>query len=347
MDDLIPPGPETEPPAADVLAQMAQGLLVSQTLVAAEDLDLFTFLSAKGAATVAEVAAGVGVDERPAEIVLTACAALGLVERDGAGFRNTPVADHYLVRGRPYFFGDYIRMLRDHAFTGWMRVTEAVRSNRPSRWTAEQREDIFTSENRAKLFWDGLYPLSAVTARALGEAVDLGGVTRLLDVGGGGAAFDIELCRRYPGLRATVYDLPHVCEHAAERIGAAGLSERVSPHPGDFFADEELPDGHDAILLSMIMHDWDEARNRELLGKCFRALPRGGLLVISELLVDDDRTGPLDAALMSLNMLVATWGRNYTAGEYGDWLRAAGFDDVRTVRFRAPGANGAVLARKP
>ena len=69
--------------------------------------------------------------------------------------------------------------------------------------------------------------------------------------------------------------------------------------------------------------------------------------MISELLVNDEKTGPPAAALMSLTMLVETVGRNYTAAEYGQWLHDTGFVDVQTVAFEAPGANGAVLPRKP
>jgi hypothetical protein len=71
------------------------------------------------------------------------------------------------------------------------------------------------------------------------------------------------------------------------------------------------------------------------------------MIIISELLVDDDKSGPAAAALMSLNMLIETEGRNYTASEYTAWLKDAGFVEPRTVRFDAPGANGAVIARKP
>ena len=69
--------------------------------------------------------------------------------------------------------------------------------------------------------------------------------------------------------------------------------------------------------------------------------------MISELLVNDEKTGPPPAALMSLNMLVETEGRNYTPAEYSSWLDETGFIDIRTVWFDAPGANGAVTARKP
>ncbi|TCC32659.1 methyltransferase, partial [Kribbella capetownensis] len=110
----------------------------------------------------------------------------------------------------------------------------------------------------------------------------------------------------------------------------------------------ELPAGHDVVLLSMIMHDWTPEQDLAILRKCFAALPSGGRIVISELLVNDEKTGPPAAALMSLNMLVETaGGRNYTAAEYEHWLHATGFVDVQTLSFEAPGANGAVIARKP
>ncbi|GAB2331962.1 methyltransferase [Streptomyces griseoincarnatus] len=346
------------PPALAGLLQITGGMWAAQTLASAVEIGLFTHLAAVGGATAAELAAGLGLGSRPAEVLLTACAALNLLNTDGppppgdpsaaAGpqYRNSPTADAYLVRERPHYLGDYIIMVRDHTTPGWLRITEALRSDAPSRWTPEQQDRIFDEENRSTAFWDGLFPLSSLTARALGEAVDLGGTRRLLDVGGGGGAFAIELCRRFPELRTTVYDLPFVCAYTDKRVAAAGLSERISTYPGDFFAEPELPGGHDAVLLSMILHDWDEPRNRRLLAACHRALSPGGLIVVSELLVHDDKTGPLDAALMSMNMLVGTWGRNYTAAEYGSWLRETGFREVRTVPFNGPGANGAVIARK-
>jgi hypothetical protein len=70
-------------------------------------------------------------------------------------------------------------------------------------------------------------------------------------------------------------------------------------------------------------------------------------VLICELLVDDDKTGPPPAALMSLNMLIETTGRNYTAAEYSNWLTDVGFIDPHVIPFHAPGANGIVTARKP
>jgi hypothetical protein len=197
------------------------------------------------------------------------------------------------------------------------------------------------------VFWEAMHALSTLTADALGRAIDLSDAHRLPDVGGGSAAFDIELCRQYPNLTATVYDLPKIVDIAAGKIREAGLAERIKTVAGDFFAEPSLPGGHDTILLSMIMHDWAEDRSRAILQKCWSALPSGGQVLIVELLVNDARTGPPSAALMSLNMLVETEGRNYTPAEYITWLEDLGFHDVRTVWFEAAGANGAMIGRKP
>jgi len=192
-----------------------------------------------------------------------------------------------------------------------------------------------------------MHSLSSFTARVLGQAVDFGSAKEVLDVGGGSGAYDIELCRLYPKLESTVYDLEPVTRIAAENAKKAGLDGRVRTHPGNFFTDASFPAGHDMHLFSMILHDWNEEKNRTLLRKSFGALPKGGRVVVSELLVNDEKTGPVPAALTSLNMLVETEGRNYSAAEYAAWIRDAGFRDVETVTFDAPGANGAVVAVKP
>ena len=332
------------------LMQLSTGFWAFKTLAAAHELDLFTRLSGAPGTTSDELAAALGVDQRPAEMLLTGCAALGLLEKDGAGYVNSALAEEFLVRGKPYYFGGWVAMLDHRLYPGWGKLTEAVRTNRPTTWDPQRQQSLFDGVDPEMLafFWEAMHSLSTFTAHSLGSTVDLSTHRSLLDIGGGSGAYDIELCRLYPDLTATVYELPHVAEVAAEKVNDAGLSERIGTIAGDFFADPAFPSEHDVILLSMIMHDWSEEQDRELLRKCWEALPSGGEVIISELLVDDEKTGPPPAALMSLNMLIETeGGRNYTSAEYGGWLRELGFRDIRTVRFDAPGANGAVIARKP
>lgn len=328
------------------LMDLVTGFWSFKTFAAAVELDLFTRLAGGRVLTVAEL----GLPERPADLLLTACASLGLLERDGDGYRNSPLAEEFLVRGRPFYFGGQVAYCDRRTYLPWHRVGEALRSDKPLTWDPATQESMFQTADPELLatFWEAMYSTSSFTARALGEAVDLGGHRRLLDVGGGAGAFPITLCGRFPGLSATVLDLPHVCEIAADKIEAAGLSGRIATTPGDFLRDPELPGGHDVILFSMILHDWDETQNRQLLTKAYAALPPGGLVIVSELLLNAARTGPAPAALMGMNMLVETeGGRNYSDAEYAEWIAGAGFTGVRVVPFDAPGANGVVLGTKP
>ena len=331
------------------LMQMATAFWAFKTLATAVDMDLFTHLSATPM-TAAELAKWFRIEERPAEMLLTGCAGLGLLGRENGRYGNTSLAENFLVRGGCYYFGGFVTMLNRRLYSGWDKLPEAISTNRPTTWNPDKQASLFEGADPAMMqtFWQAMHSLSIFTARALGEAVDFTRFRRLLDVGGGSGAFDIELCLRFPELSATIYDLPFVTDLARERIIEAGLNTRITAQPGDFFADTKYPPAHDVILLSMIMHDWSEQENRVILRKCYEALSTGGMVVISELLVNDDKTGPAPAALMSLNMLIETvGGRNYTANEVRVWLEDIGYRDVHVVWFEAAGANGAVIGYKP
>jgi 3-hydroxy-5-methyl-1-naphthoate 3-O-methyltransferase len=272
-----------------------------------------------------ELAHAVGMHERPAEMLLTGCAALGLLHKEGDRYHNSPLAEEFLVRGKPYYFGGWVQMLDMRLYPSWGKLIEALRTNRPTTWDPEMQHSLFESEEPATLalFWEAMHSLSMFTARIFGEAVDFTPFHHLLDLGGGSGAYAIELCRRYPHLRATVYDLPVVANIAADKVAQARLADRNQIVSGDFFADEQLPTEHDVMLLSKVLHDWSGAKSRALLCKCYQALPSGGAVIIDELLVNDEKTGPAPAALMSLNMLIEAEGRNYTAAEYAAWLTEA------------------------
>jgi 3-hydroxy-5-methyl-1-naphthoate 3-O-methyltransferase len=257
--------------------QLATAFWAFKTLAAANELDLFTRIAESGT-TAAELAKSLAMADRPAEMLLTGCASLGLLEKRNGRYRNSPLAEKFLVRGGRYYFGGFVTMLDKRLYPGWDKLPEALKTNRPTTWDPDKQESLFdnTDPSMMATFWQAMHSLSTFTARVLGQAVDFSGFKRLLDVGGGSGAFDIELCRLYPDLRATIYDLPFVTEIATRNAAAAGLQDRVTTTSGNFFKDDQFPSGYDVILLSMIMHDWSEAENRVILRKCFDALPSGG-----------------------------------------------------------------------
>src|SRR5207237_448116 len=80
--------------------------------------------------------------------------------------------------------------------------------------------------------------------------------------------------RRYPELRAVVFDLPGTQALAQELIAATDVAGCLELRAGDFFTDR-LPDA-DLYALGRIVHDWSEPRIRQLLHKVYEQLPAGG-----------------------------------------------------------------------
>ncbi|MEU1054433.1 methyltransferase [Streptomyces sp. NPDC005876] len=340
----------TEQPLSTVpLMQLNAGFWSFKTFATALELNLFTRLAGQRTVTLGEIAEELDIHERPADMFLVACASLGLLEKECDGYRNSALSEEFLVQGRPRYFGGFVRYCDQREYSAWGHLIDALRSNRPLTWSPGEQDSLFSAEDpvMTSLFWEAMHSMSCDTARTLGEVYDFTRHRRLLDVGGGSGAYPIELCSRYPGLKATVFDLEHVCHIAERKVREAGLDLSVSMAVGDFQTDARLPGGHDVVLLSSILHDWDEPTGRSLLRKCWEALEPGGVILISELLLNADRDGPPEAALMGLNMIVETEGdKNYSGTEYRSWLLDAGFRQPCVVPFEAPGANGAVVALK-
>jgi predicted TPR repeat methyltransferase len=100
---------------------------------------------------------------------------------------------------------------------------------------------------RARHFTRMLYELHQPLADELAGFLDLSGVDRLMDLGGGSGAMSLALLRRYPKLTVTVVDIANVCAAGSEIAAENSLEDRITFHPADFLQDE-LPSRFDVVL---------------------------------------------------------------------------------------------------
>src|SRR5262245_9195448 len=77
-----------ELPSVIPLMALSTGFWAFKTLAAAHELDLFSRLAGGAGITVAGLKEALGLHPRPAEMLLTGCAALGLLEKTDRGYRN-------------------------------------------------------------------------------------------------------------------------------------------------------------------------------------------------------------------------------------------------------------------
>ncbi len=293
----------------------------SRVLLTAYELGVFTALGDQAQAAAA-VAAALGTDARATDRLLNALVTMGMLEKRRDRFVNGAFAARHLVRGKPGFMSGLMHSV--HLWSSWSTLTKAVREGHAvtSRETGA-RGDTWRDAFIAAMHWRGAQQAPEVVAM-----IDLQGVARVLDAGGGSGVYAMAFARARSGLHATVFDLPEIVSITRRYVEEAGFSDRVAIVSGDLTRDE-LGRGFDLVFLSAIVHSFPPEENRRLVQKAARALNPGGRVVVQDFLMDEDRSGPLSTALFALNMLVATEaGDTYTEPEIREWMRAAGLNAI-------------------
>lgn len=309
------------------VVDLIEAFRCSKVMFTAVSLAIFDRLE-QAPAGVGELAAEKSCNAGALERLLDACVAIGLLERAGDCYRNLPVASRYLRRDSPETLTGYILYSDRILYPLWGNLEDAVREG-SHRWQqtfggkAGIFDELFSSEESKVTFIAGMHGMGLLSSPSAISAVDLSRFRHLCDLGGATGHLAIEACRQYPGLRATVFDLPAVVPQARRYIEQAGLTARMEACGGDFFADP-LP-AADFYALGRILHDWSEPKIAALIEKIYQRLPEGGGLLICEKILYPFKDGPVTANLQSLNMLVVTEGKERTAAEYEALLRRAGF----------------------
>ena len=310
----------------DELERLARGFQPACVLLAATELDLFGVMGGE-AFTASQAAEKLGSDLRGTTILLDALAALKLLHKAGERYEVPASVANLLTAGRP---GNQLAMMQHQAncLRRWARLAEVVKTGRPA-----PREPSIRGE--AADYASFIEAMDNVSGPVAGKIVaDLQPLEfrHLLDVGGASGSWTIEFLRANPGARATLFDLPVVLPQAQERLRAAGLLDRVTLAPGDFYVDP-LPAGADLAWVSAIVHQNSREQNRELFGRVFAALTSGGQILIRDYLMEASRISPVGGALFAVNMLSATEkGGTFTFDELREDLEHAGFADVKIVR---------------
>lgn len=278
-----------------------------------------------------ELRAEIGLQHRPAVVLFTALRAMGLLTTDSLErLCLSPLCREHLVPGTEFDVSGYIALAGESP--GVREMIERLKTNRPTgasdsdEGTAfiyrEGTESAMEAEASARFLTLSLAGRAKNVAPVLAERVSLEDANTLLDVGGGSGIYSIAWLRRHPALRAIVWDRPEVLKVAREMAEQYGVADRMEFVPGDMFVDP-VP-AADVVLLSNILHDWDEPECRTLVQRCAGALPSGGRLLIHDVLLSDDHSGPLPIALYSAALFTLTEGRAYSAREFQGWLVEAG-----------------------
>jgi hypothetical protein len=309
------------------LLAVASSFQECRILLTAAQLDLFTKLEARPR-TVDDLCADEGWSSRGLAILMDALAAQGLLDRssDGRYRVNSSITGLLAKGGRDSILP--LVLHRGTMWETWSHLTEIVRTG-----TNPSGRDILSrSTEDMEAFIGAMHVIALRKAEEIADSIDLKSFTRMLDIGGASGTYIMAFLKRSPNMTATLFDLPEVVKMAMNRLTESGFIDRVQLVPGDYNTDE-LPKGHDLVLLSAIIHSNDREVNARLYSKIYAALAPGGTILIRDYFLDSSRTIPPDGAIFAVNMLAATTGgTSYTFEEVREDLEIAGFKDVRMIR---------------
>lgn len=150
----------------------------------------------------------------------------------------------------------------------------------------------------------------------------------IADIGGADGTLLAELLTRFPELQGTVFDLPGVVSKAADVLAEAGVADRATAVAGNFFVDT-VPTA-DIYVMSVVLHDWDDASALTILRSVAKAAAAGARLVLVETVLPEG-DGPHYTKMLDVTMLAMLGGRERTEKQWRRLLAEAGFVIDRIV----------------
>ncbi|MRN68508.1 MAG: hypothetical protein FIO04_02290, partial [Nitrosopumilales archaeon] len=202
------------------------------------------------------------------------------------------------------YIGDVVSMFDERLYKRWDKLSQALKTNKPIE--EKQVADIESLFDKAKSnqeveqvqkFTHAMYGISIGPAMALAKNVDFSNHKKMMDIGGGSGVYAIQVVANSPNnMSAVVLDSKPVCQVADRYIQQYDLQDKVQTVTFDFFKDR---------------------------------LPENGTIIISEWLLNDEKTGPIPSALMGLTMIVEnSGGRGYSYNEILQMLTEVGFKNI-------------------
>jgi O-methyltransferase domain/Dimerisation domain len=327
----------SEPVMPGRILDLGLGFWGSKTLLSAIELGVFSELAQRPLDSEA-LRGRLGLAPRSARDFFDALVALGMLQREGDQYSNTPETDLFLDRAKPSYIGGMLEMANARLYGFWGSLTDGLRTGQPQN-EAKTGGDFFAAlyqdPARLRQFMHAMTGISMGSAQAIAHTFPWDKHHTFVDLGCAEGGLPVQVALAHPHLSGGGFDLPVVAPAFAEYITSFGLGDRLRFYPGDFFADP-LPRA-DVLVMGHILHDWNLQEKRALLAKAYQALPRGGALIVYDQIIDDERRHNAAGLLMSLNMLIETpGGFDYTGAECCAWMTEAGFRETYVEHLAGP-----------
>lgn len=317
-------------------------MILARALMASVRVGVFDAL-VDGALSTAELAGRTGIAIEPARRLFYLLAEQRyLVPQGENGWALTPAARKWLTKDSPDTVRDFL--IVRYTEWDWMgHLEEYLATGVPHVGRADLGDEGWHTYQRAMR---GLARMS--TPEVARRTPTPGNPTTMLDIGGGHGQLSVAFCRRFPGLKAVVLDLPDACRQAAPLLAEEGMGDRVVHRPGDALADDLGEGCWDIVTAMNMLHTLSPEQCQHMTRQVARALKPGGVFAVIDF-QRPTRPGGVGQmpALMNLFFGLVNRSGTWTFQELADWQREAGLQTLKPLRLRRLPGSGIQAARQP
>ena len=262
------------PAGIEKLDSFAEGFQKFTVLEAALNLGIFAFLAAQGPCNREKIGEGCSIQGVLLRPFLSCLVDMELVHLDNEQYRNSKIAEDFLLVGSPLYQGEWLRNIKQSSH--WSDLATALQR------MEEKKPATGTGDGPSASFIDALSQralrgeLQAVVEKIVAWQ-GFSSAVKMLDIGGGHGLYAIALCQKNPGLHATVLDKKSVLKVTARNIENFCMQDKITLMEGDVCAGN-YGNGYDIVLISHLLYKF--RKNLEpIFAKVRECLNPGGLLV--------------------------------------------------------------------
>ncbi|MCK8503331.1 acetylserotonin O-methyltransferase [Myxococcus fulvus] len=315
-------------PAPAFIFNLTTSYLAPRCLYAVAQLGVADVLGTTPMST-EELAKATGAHADSLHRMLRLLSAQGVFERRAQGWAHTDYSEH-LKANHPHSLKALVMMFNDDI--NWRSAQALTVSARTGQTACDTVMPgglwpyLQSHPEDARIFDAAMTGKSHMAIAAMLQAMEFHRYEHIADIAGGRGHVLSAVLDATPRSRGTLFDLPHVVEHAQAHA-------RMQKQGGDFFVGP-LPRA-DAYIVSNILHDWADPQAISILRNIRKAAPaHAELLVLEMMLPEGPELHP--ALVMDIVMLSLAGGRERTQVQYDALFAEGGFKLDRVVPTQGP-----------
>jgi SAM-dependent methyltransferase len=341
----------------DYLSSIVNGYMLSAVLFSAVRLRIFDTIKI-GYCSSLELSKHLNLNVNAVERLLNALAHLRFLDRrDDDKYFLTRISAERLVANSSRSLVAAIMHHCNHAYLPFHFLDRSIATGKPYAGANDSRsnmdKDLYDNLSidleEYSIFLSAMNTFSKGVGDRIAKLIDFTNVEMLYDVGGGGGQVALELLRNFKDLKIVLFDRKESINFVS-RDADFSLLQRLDLVEANILKgiSSDVASSADIVLLSAVLGDWDFAHRSHILKSAWNLVKPGGRLVISETILDDDKSGSGGACLLSLYVLVLTQGGdNLTSEEWISFLKSNSIDDIEIIHDAKNGFRDLIVCRKP